>query len=488
MLLLKSKGGFIYFWRLSLSEDKYDVIIVGTGPGGIFSAMEILKKNPQLRLLILEKGNAIGQRKCPRLNGSCLECRSCAITAGWGGAGAFSDGKLTYAAEVGGWLADIIGGDELLSLYPIVDAEWMHFAEQHDDTYYDFLDEELKAKCQRAGIRLIHEKVRHLGTDRCLEILNNMYAYISSFPNVTILHRATAESILTDESKKASGIEFSYKRELVRAKAPLVVVAPGRVGSEWLQKEMERLGIPLKINPIDIGVRVETSAVWADALTANVYEPKMVYYTEKFDDKVRTFCVNPRGQVVTESYGDVITVNGHSNFNSKTENTNFALLVSTIFTDPFREPTKYGKHIARLANMIGGGAIVQRLGDLKRGRRSTPESIARGTVRPTLDATPGDLSFVLPYRYLVDIVEMLDRMDEVAPGVGSKDTLLYGVEVKFYSSRPQLDEHFETPVPGLYAIGDGAGVTRGLSQASANGIVVGRAINRKLGKTRQSNK
>lgn len=461
-------------------QDKYEAIIVGTGPGGIFTAMELLKNKPTMKLLILEKGNAISKRRCPRID-DCLECRSCAITSGWGGAGAFSDGKLTYAAEVGGWLADIIGKERLLELYPIVDREWMKFAGQADDKFYDFVDEELKNRCQRSGIHLIDEKVRHLGTDRCLEILTNMYNFIGGHTGVEIMHRATAEAVLTNPAAtEAIGIRYTHKKEQLEAFAPIIILAPGRAGSEWLQGEMERLGIHSQINPVDIGVRVETNAIWADALTQNVYEPKMVYYTDEFDDKVRTFCVNPRGEVVTESYGDVITVNGHSNFNSKTENTNFALLVSTIFTEPFKDPTKYGKHIARLANMIGGGAIVQRLGDLKKGRRSTPERIAKGLVQPTLHATPGDLSFVLPYRHLVDIVEMLEKMDEVAPGVGSKDTLLYGVEVKFYSNRPELDSDFQTPIRGLYAIGDGAGVTRGLSQASVNGIVVGESISRLL--------
>ena len=460
-----------------MPKKHYDVIIIGSGPGGIFAAMEILKNNAKTNILILEKGNQIDKRRCPRID-NCLDCRSCGITSGWGGAGAFSDGKLTYAPEVGGWLSEIIGVQKLTELYKKVDSDWMSFASQDDNTFYDQGDEDLKARCQKAGIHLIDEKVRHLGTDRCLEILTNMYDFLVKYPTVEILHRANVEKIITDErnNKVVRGVEFTYKKENLTAFSPIVVAAPGRAGSEWLQGEMERLNIPMKVNPVDIGVRVETNAVWADALTKNVYEPKMVYYTDKFDDKVRTFCVNPRGEVVTESYGDVITVNGHSNFNSKTQNTNFALLVSTVFTEPFKEPSKYGKHVARLANLIGGGAIVQRLGDLKKGRRSTPERIAKGLVKPTLNATPGDLSFVLPYRHLHNIVEMLDKMNEVAPGVGSKDTLLYGVEVKFYSSRPALDNNFETPVKGLYAIGDGAGVTRGLSQASVNGIIVGQAI------------
>lgn len=463
-----------------MHREEYDLIVVGTGPGGIFTLMEVLDKRPEAKILVLEKGNAINKRSCPRVD-NCIGCKSCAITAGWGGAGAFSDGKLTYAAEVGGWLNEIIGAEKLLKLYPKVDQEWTRFTTQNGDKLYDFIDEELKMKCQKAGIYLIDEKVRHLGTDRCLEILTNMHEFINNYENVTILHRAEATKILADrKNAQVTGVEYTHKRETYQASSPLLVIAPGRAGSEWLQEEMTRLNIPLKINPVDIGVRVETNAIWADPITKNVYEPKMVYYTDTFDDKVRTFCVNPRGEVVTESYGDVITVNGHSNYNTKTNNTNFALLVSTIFTEPFKEPTKYGKHVAKLANLLAEGVVVQRLGDLKRGRRSTPDRIAKGLVQPTLKAIPGDLSFVLPYRHLQNIVEMLEKMDEVAPGIGSKDTLLYGVEVKFYSSRPKIDQNFETPIKGLFTIGDGAGVTRGLSQASVNGIVVGRALVRRI--------
>lgn len=450
----------------------YDVIIVGSGPAGIFSALELAKEDG-LKMLILEKGSDIDKRKCPvRTTGKCAHCKPCRVTTGWGGAGAFSDGKLTLSTEVGGWLGSYVGRGELARLIEYVDNTYREFgapAEVHGT------DDEKIGEIQRqavlADMKLVPAKVRHLGTDRCKDILKLMKDRLETRADI---RTGVQVSNFLVENGLVAGVQTGGGDEIT---ADYVIVAPGREGADWLNVEARRLGLTLENNAVDIGVRVEVPAVVMEPLTRELYEPKLVYTSKSFEDKVRTFCVCPYGVVASESTDGITTVNGHSYAEEKTENTNFALLVSTVFTKPFNEPIAYGKYIARLANLLGNGIIVQRLGDLVDGRRSTPERIERCTTVPTfMDATPGDLSFVLPYRYISDIKEMLAALDRLAPGVNSRNTLLYGVEVKFYSSRLNLTPSLETEVSNLYAIGDGAGITRGLMQSSASGVVAAHAI------------
>jgi uncharacterized FAD-dependent dehydrogenase len=451
---------------------KYDVIIVGAGPAGIFSALELSAKN-HLSVLMLDRGQDINQRKCPSSRGfECVHCDPCTVLSGWGGAGAFSDGKLTLSTEVGGWLNQYVSTKELKELVKYADGMYRKFGAT-ERTYGGDVEriDEIERKASLAGLKLIRQEIRHMGTEWCAETLRKMRQELNNkidFRPKTdvkglIVNNHTIEGVETVDGEKFFG--------------KYVIAGPGRSGAEWLQTEAQSLGLKTLNNPVDIGIRVEVLASVMEELTNVLYEPKLIYYSRSFDDEVRTFCVAPYGHVITESYDGVLTVNGQSYAEQKTENTNFAILVRTSFTEPFKEPIAYGKYVARLSNLLSGGVIIQRLGDLESGRRSTPERIDRSVVTPTLkNATPGDLSFVLPYRYLADIREMLQALDTIAPGIHSRDTLLYGVEVKFYSSRLQLSNCLETKIQNLFTVGDGAGVTRGLIQASASGLIVAREI------------
>ncbi|MEM2281649.1 MAG: NAD(P)/FAD-dependent oxidoreductase [Candidatus Bathyarchaeia archaeon] len=454
---------------------KYDVVIVGAGPAGIFSALELVVKT-DLRILMLDRGPDLEQRKCPANRGfGCVNCEPCGLLCGWGGAGAFSDGKLTISTEVGGWLNQYVSEKELVELINYVDNIYIRFgAPEH--VYGGDVEkvEEIERKASLAGLRLVPQKIRHMGTERCAQTLRKMRQELEG--KVEIKMRKDVKGLIV-KNGMVEGVETVDGEKFF---GKYVIVAPGRGGAEWLQAEAQALGLKTLNNPVDVGVRVEVLAAVMEELTNVLYEPKFIYYSKFFDDQVRTFCVAPYGEVITESYNGVLTVNGQSYAERKTENTNFAILVSTSFTEPFKDPIAYGKYLARLSNLLSGGILVQRLGDLEAGRRSTPDRIARSVVTPTLkNATPGDLSFVLPYRYLADIREMLEALDKIAPGIHSRDTLLYGVEVKFYSSRLELNNSLETKIRNLFTIGDGAGVTRGLIQASASGVIVAREILRR---------
>ncbi|HDH53749.1 MAG TPA: FAD-binding protein, partial [Nitrospirae bacterium] len=438
----------------------YDVIIIGAGPAGIFAALEIVSSGKGVRVLIIEKGLDIEKRICPSAisEHSCKTCPECGLLCGWGGAGAFSDGKLNLSKKIGGNLARYIGETELQELIDYTDGLYIKYGAPAD-VYGGDMDKvnALKETAERNGLTLIPTRIRHIGTDRCPEILKKMKQELNS--KIDILFSNNVKKILV-ENGKVAGVEAGNGKSFF---ADFVIVSPGREGALWLEKQAKSLGFSLLKNPVDIGVRIELPAAVLEPLTKVIYEPKLIFHTKKFNDKIRTFCVNPYGEVVKEYVKGVWIVNGHSYSNKKTVNTNFALLVSTHFTEPFDEPHLYGRYVARLANLLGNGVILQRLGDLQAGRRSNPERIAKGRVKPTLaDAVPGDLSFVLPHRYISNIIEMLDAMDKIAPGVNGEHTLLYGVEVKFYSRQLKLDSNLETETENLFAIGDGAGVSRGL--------------------------
>jgi uncharacterized protein len=451
-----------------MMKKQYQVAIVGAGPSSIFAALT-LSKGGMKDVAIFERGKDIHERK--RGRGMELLC-------GWGGAGAFSDGKLTLSPKVGGFLGDFIPQGQLVNLLKEADEIYLSFGapkevfgQSSDKT------EALYQEAKLAGLEFIPMEIRHLGTENCVPLLEKIRNALEK--KVDVFFNAPVKEILV-ENGKVMGVLLE---DGTRVKADYVICGPGRVGAQWIKNEVQRLGIPSMPSPVDIGVRVEAPASILQKLTDIAYEAKFIYYSKTFDDKVRTFCMNPFGEVVTETIDEIVTVNGHSYANKRTENTNFAILVSNTFTEPFNDPIGYGKYIARLANLLGKGVIIQRVGDLLDGRRSTIERINRCITQPTLtSATPGDLSFVLPYRHLKTIIEMLEALDRITPGIFSRHTLLYGVEVKFYTNRVKTSPALETDIQNLFLIGDGAGITRGLMQASISGILAGEEILRRTGK------
>jgi hypothetical protein len=460
-------------------QNKYDVIIVGGGPAGIFAALE-LSQSTNLSILLLEKGRDLHLRRCPIIgkNRSCPPCSPCDLVSGWGGAGAFSDGKLTLSPQVGGQLEAYLGTEKAANLIHYVDNIYLKFGASNEVYGAGTEVEQLKQKAKKVGLRLIPAPIRHMGTESCREVLRDMHKYLAD--RIESQTDTAAVSLLR-QNGRIKGIQTDDGQ---RIESRYLIIAPGREGADWLLKEAGRLGLTLHNNPIDVGVRVEVPITVLQEFTDTLYEIKLEFYSPTFGDRIRTFCMCPAGEVTMETTGGldpVITVNGHSYAHRKTANTNFALLVSATFSPPFREPIAYGKYLARIANIISGGVIVQRWGDLSQGSISTSNSIEEGAVKPTLkSATPGDLGYVLPYRFLKGINEMLTAMDKLAQGVASPDTLLYGIEVKFYSSRLELTENLETEIPNLFAIGDGAGVSRGLIQAAASGVVAAREIVRRV--------
>lgn len=460
---------------------RYDVIIIGGGPAGIFAALE-LSQAEGLKILLIEKGKDISQRRCPvrDTGSSCVECQPCNLVCGLGGAGAFSDGKLVLTSEVGGHLGEYLGEERAAGLIKYVDELYLRFGASRKVFGRGGEVEEIGRKASQAGLRLIPTPLRHMGTENGFNVLKAMQDYL--MPCLEFKLNSMAVKVLVDDGI-VKGVETEDGERFL---CKYLVLAPGREGADWLSHEADRLKLTIRHNPIDVGVRVEVPVTVMKELTDVLYEIKLEYTSLSFNDRIRTFCMCPAGKVIMESTGGtdpVVTVNGHSYATRKSRNTNFALLVSTDFTKPFHEPIAYGKYLARLANLLGGGVLVQRFGDLLEGRRSTPERIKKGLVKPTLkSAAPGDLSFALPFRHLTGLIEMLMAMDKLIPGVASPDTLLYGIEVKFYSFRPQLSSCLETEISNMFAVGDGTGVSRGLVQASASGLVAAVEIMRRMGR------
>ncbi len=453
----------------------YDIIIVGAGASGVFAAYELTVLGSKAKVLMIEKGNRLEKRKCP-IDGikvkSCVYCKSCDIMNGYGGAGSLSDGKYNITNNFGGDLYKYVGRQEALDLMYYVDKVLCDHGGS-DAKLYSTADSTLKTEALKHDLHLLDAKVRHLGTDRNVKILGNIYNKIKD--NIEMKFNTEVIDI------EKQGEEFIVKTNDEEFRCKDIIVATGRSGSKWISKVCTKLGIESRSNRVDIGVRVELPAAVFEHITEKVYESKVVYRTKKYGDLVRTFCMNPHGEVVSENTNGIVTVNGHSYSNPElhTDNTNFALLVTNNFTEPFKNSNEYGESIARLSNMLGGGVLVQRFGDLVQGRRTNDHRMSKSFTIPTLKATPGDLSLVIPKRQLDAIIEMIYALDNIAPGTANEDTLLYGVEVKFYNSNIEVDNNLETKVKSLYVLGDGSGVTHSLSQASASGVYVARILNDK---------
>lgn len=452
---------------------KYDVIIIGAGPGGIFSAFELMKNDPNMSIAIFEAGTSLEKRKCP-IDGDkikqCINCKTCAIMNGFGGAGAFSDGKYNITNEFGGTLYEYIGKKQAIELMQYVDKINLKYGGE-GTKLYSTANSSFKRICLQNNLHLLDASVRHLGTDINFEVLKNIYAQMKDRVDFYFL---TPVKNVAMEEDNTYRIEVEGEFYI----CDKCIISVGRSGSKWMEKVCKNLDIPTSSNRVDLGVRVELPAEVFASITDELYESKIVYKTEKYQDRVRTFCMNPKGAVVSENTNGIITVNGHSYENPElhTDNTNFALLVSKHFTEPFKDSNEYGESIAKLSNMLGGGVIVQRFGDLIRGQRSTEKRLEKSFLTPTLDATPGDLSLVMPKRILDGIMEMIYALDKIAPGTASDDTLLYGVEVKFYNMEVKVNENLETLHKNLFVIGDGSGITHSLSHASASGVHVARYI------------
>lgn len=451
---------------------EFDVAVIGAGPGGIFSVYELAKNDPSLSIAVFEAGGRLEERKCP-IDGKkikeCIHCKSCSIMNGFGGAGAFSDGKYNLTNEFGGTLYEYIGKEKALEL--------MHYVDDIDVSHggqgtklYSTANSEFKAICVRNSLHLLDASVRHLGTDKNYDVLSNLFDELKDKAEWNFHSPVKAINL------KDGGYEVVTDKETIFCRKCIISV--GRSGSKWMENVCDSLNIETLSNRVDIGVRVEIPAIVFEHITDKLYESKIVYKTEKYQDMVRTFCMNPKGAVVAENTNGIVTVNGHSyeDPSKLTDNTNFALLVSKHFTEPFKDSNGYGESIAKLSNMLGGGVIIQRFGDLIRGQRSTAKRINKAFITPTLKATPGDLSLVMPKRILDGIIEMIYALDKIAPGTANDDTLLYGVEVKFYNMTVNLDKNLETCHKGLYVIGDGSGVTHSLSHACASGVYVARHI------------
>ena len=475
--------------------DKYDVIIIGAGPGGIFGAYELIERNPDCKIAVFEAGHELAKRKCP-IDGkkvkSCISCKSCSIMSGFGGAGAFSDGKYNITNDFGGTLFEYIGKQQAIDLMKYVDDINMKYGGE-GTKLYSTAGTDLKKICMQNKLKLLDASVRHLGTDINYVVLENMYTHLKDKVDFYFDTPVESVGVIYDEKLQKTDIDaadnnaadnnavtgYSVKTEDGTYESRYCIISVGRSGSKWMEHVCSELDIPTKSNRVDIGVRVELPAMIFSHLTDELYESKIVYRTQLFEDNVRTFCMNPHGIVVNENTNGIVTVNGHSyeGADKQTENTNFALLVAKHFSEPFKDSNGYGESIARLSNMLGGGVIVQRFGDLVKGIRTNEHRLSQSFVKPTLTAAvPGDLSLALPKRQLDDIIEMIYALDKVAPGTANYDTLLYGAEVKFYSSRLELIHELETKLPGFFAIGDGAGTTRGLAQAGASGIKAARAV------------